>query len=84
MCRGRRGKVWRMRRVKGRNMYMILVSTILNCKLAVDKYIHKLLAGDHRHMKRNITYMYTYIRTCMYNVHPLYTLHISHINIICK
>ena len=63
MRRGRRGRVWRTRRAKGRNMYMIFVSTILNCKLAVDKYIH---------------YIHVYIRMCIYNVHPLCTLHTPH------
>ena len=66
-----------MRRVKGRNMYMMFMSTILNCKLAVDKYIHKLLAGDQRHMKRNITYMYTYIHTHVY-VQCASIVHITH------
>ena len=74
--RGRRGRVWRTRRVKGRNMYMMFMSTTSNCKLTVDKCIHKLIAGVHRNMKSNITYMYTHMY--IYNVHPLYTLHTPH------
>ena len=74
--RGRRGRVWRTRRVKGRNMYMMFMSTTSNCKLTVDKCIHKLIASVHRNMKSNITYMYTHMY--IYNVHPLYTLHTPH------